>query len=185
MNTRQLLRTAMVLGIATGAGLLGVEGTWALWNAATPAGAGVVRAADFRIELNGTPLATNGVGATVALADPAGELTPKTPVHAFVEVRNATDASAPFDVGVTLGRAVVSDASVRALGDALHVRTAMAGSAAGCAGADYAVPPGAVAVAKGEAAGFCIELSLAKDAPDSLANASAIVTVPITINQLP
>lgn len=55
MRRKSIPLTVFFLG-AVLAGMFGVQGAWALWSAHAPANAGTVQAADFRVDLNGTPM---------------------------------------------------------------------------------------------------------------------------------
>lgn len=184
MRTRNWLLTAVVIGLAVVAGLAGVGGTWALWNAAAPSGTGAVQAADFRVTLNGSPMTVNGSSATVALQDPTTPLTPKSPVYAKVTVSNATDAGGAFTIRATMGQPVVSTATVSGLATAMVIRTAAAPTSGDCAAAGYTSAPAEATIAKEGSAAFCVQVSLPQNAPDTLVNSSATVTVPVTATQI-
>lgn len=179
MRTKKSLQlTALMLG-AVSAGLLGVQGAWALWGVHAPSDAGTVRAADFRVELNGMPMDVGGVTLQQEAA-----LTPTTPLHASVHVANATDAGAPFTIEVVMGAASVDGTSSQVLADHLTVESAVAPSSGECAGADFG-ESASTHIAKGDAATFCLRVSLPDDAPATLQALSAGITLPLTATQLP
>jgi hypothetical protein len=184
MRPRNWLLTAAVICAAVVAGLLTVGGTWALWNALAPSGAGTVQSADFRVELNGSPMVVDGVSTTVALQNPSTALTPDNPVYATVKVANATNAGGPFTLNAALGTPTVTHASVAALASTLTVQTARMPASGQCSGATYTSTPASASIAKDASATFCLRMSLPSTAPESLTQATATVTVPVTATQI-
>lgn len=184
MHIRKTLLSAAVIVLAAVAGLSVVQGTWALWNAAVPATAKAAQAADFRVELAGQPMTVNGVAATVTLPNPSATLTPTSPVYAAVTVRNATNAGGPFTIRATAGQPIVSNASVPALSTALTVQTALTPASGGCAAAAFGGLPADAVVAKNATAGFCVRVALPANAPETLRNATATISIPVTVTQI-
>lgn len=175
MSMKGTLQFSGVLLLAVLAGLLGVQGTWALWSAQVPVNAGMVQAADFRVELNGTPMVTNGVEANVALTNPTQRLSPTAPVYAEVTIANVTNASAPFTIEATLGTGNVSSAG-------LIVESAAAGSAS-CAAVSYTATSSAQ-IGKAGSTKFCVRISIPAGAGAELENTTAIVTIPVNAAQI-
>jgi predicted ribosomally synthesized peptide with SipW-like signal peptide len=186
MRSRNWLPTAAVICVAVVAGLLGVGGTWALWNTVAPSNSGTVQAADFRVDLNGSPMVTNGVSATVAPQFPAGNtaITPEKPLYATVRVANTTNAGGPFTITAALGTPTVTSASPTGLAAALTVQSAPMPASGECSGATYTSAPASAAVAKNASATFCLRLSLPSTASEALMQATATVTVPVTATQV-
>ncbi|QCU76996.1 hypothetical protein E7744_01220 [Citricoccus sp. SGAir0253] len=185
MRITSTLRAAALLGLAVLAGLLGVGGTWALWNDTAASDAGAVQAADFRVELNGSLLTADGATVSATPEDPGAALTPDTPVYATVTVANGLDAGTPTALQATLGAPTVSRASVPALGTALTVGAAVAPASGGCAAATYTQDGASAPVAQGASTRFCLRMTLPPDASPALSGATATVTVPVTATQLP
>lgn len=183
MNVRDMMLSATVVALAVVAGLLGAGGTWALWNASAFAGAGAVRSADFRVEINGSPMTTGGVAATINVQG-SGPLTPTSPAYAMLTLSNRTDAGSPFTVRAGLGTPRVSNATVAQLATSLSVQTAVAPASGQCSAATYGATPASADISKGGAAQFCVRMSLPADAAESLSNASATVAIPVTATQL-
>lgn len=183
MNIKGMLRMAAVVGVAVLAGLIGVQGTWALWSSTVQVEPQRIQAADFRVELNGSPMTVNGVAATVTLPNPSVPLTPTTPIHAAVSVRNATNAGGTFKVLAATGPAVISNATIPALTTSLTVQTAPAPASGDCAAATFGATRASVSIAKGAAAVICVRVSLPANAPETLRGATATITVPVTVSQ--
>lgn len=184
MSTSDALRMAAVIGTAVVAGLLAVQGTWALWDAAAASGARSVQAADFRVELNGSPMTAGGVSATVALQNPAMALTPTNPVYAAVTLTNATNAGGPFRILAAAGTPSATS-STPGLAATISVQTAPAPAAGGCLAATYSATPASTVVAKGGSVTLCLRASLPADAPSMLGGSAVAIAVPITATQLP
>ncbi|WP_313816477.1 hypothetical protein [Citricoccus sp.] len=182
MRVKTLLQSAAVIALALVAGLCGVGGTWALWNTTAPTNSGTVQSADFRVELNGTPMTVNGVAATVALEDPGTALTPTTPAYSVVTVKNATNASAPFSIRVAAGQPHVTSANA-ALPASVTVRSALMPASQRCGDAVYASAPATTTITQGATEQICLRMTLPENAPETLARATATVTVPVTATQ--
>ncbi|GAA1131796.1 hypothetical protein [Citricoccus alkalitolerans] len=182
MRIKTLLQSAAVIALALVAGLCGVGGTWALWNTAAPANSGTVQSADFRVEINGTPMIVNGVAATVALEDPGTALTPTAPAYSVVTVKNATNASAPFSVSVAAGQPHVTSPNA-ALPASVTVWSSLMPESQRCADAAYASAPATTTITQGTTAQICLRMTLPENAPETLSHATATVTVPITATQ--
>lgn len=184
MRISTRLKAAALIGLAVVVGLLGVGGTWALWNAAVPSGAGTVQAADFDIRLNGDPTAT-----TITAAPESGALlTPSTPVYARVDVQNASNAGAPMTVAAVMSPPQVVNPSTPALGSALSVRAAPAPPSGSCAAATYPASNTSTAttIAQGSTGRFCLRMALPTGAaPAGLTSATATIATTVTITQQP
>ena len=182
MSIKNTLRMAGVMCAAVVAGLLAVQGTWALWNVQTAAGAQSVQAADFQINLNGRRTIVAGEAVSLSLGD-VGALVPGASVHAPVNVTVPTNASAAFDVTATLGTPAVSSTSVAALTANLRFETAVAPASGRCAEVTSWYPTASAPIGKGGAAAFCVRITLASAAPASVRGASATISVPVGISQ--
>lgn len=183
MRIKTMVQTAAVIGLAVVAGLLGVGGTWALWNASAPAQMGTVQAADFQVTVNGSPLAAQGVSANAKPETQGAALTPKTPVYSIIAITNATDASGPFSLRTVLGQPKATGTAA-ALASSLSIQTASMPASNRCADATYTGTPAATTITKGATARLCLRMSLPHNAPDTLAQATATVTVPVTATQI-
>ncbi|GAA1672287.1 hypothetical protein GCM10010977_17560 [Citricoccus zhacaiensis] len=185
MRIKTMMRTAGVISLAVVAGLLGVGGTWALWNVAVPAEMGTVQAADFRVELNGSPMTVNGMAATVALEKPGTALTPKTPVYSIITVKNAANAGGRFSIRATMGTPTAQSSDpILAANLKGHVLTAQMPGSTTCADATYTAQPATATIAKGATARYCVKMSLPADTPAMLTPSTATVTIPVTATQI-
>lgn len=182
MTTRNVLRVTAAMVFAVLAGVLAVQGTWALWNSAVDSGAQSIRAADFQINVNGSPTIVSGTDVTVSLGE-AGTLTPGTSVHAALNVAVATNASADFTVVATVGTPQVQQASVAGLPEYLRLQVATAPVSGECADVAAWAPSARATVDKGAAAGFCVQIRMLPEAPESLRAATATITIPVSVVQ--
>ncbi|MFC0249965.1 hypothetical protein ACFFIO_15765 [Citricoccus parietis] len=178
MRIKSMLQTTAVLGLAVVVGLLGVGGTWALWNVSAAAGAGTVQSANLVVDVNTSPMLTDGTSTTVALEGPTAQLTPDQPVYATLKLTNNSTATS----GLTLRSTLRSD---RATSDNVELSKALTvQSAAGkCADATFQATSSAV-VAQGDSRTFCLRLSLSAKTPGSLSDKSATVTIPVHVEQV-
>lgn len=187
MKATAALRTGLVLLIAAVLGLVAAGGTWALWSASRPAGAGTITASSFTVHLTGagTSVMTlpGGTAATVAMKPPTQALVPGASVYSELRVTNSVDAGGPFTMRATVGSLEITsgDAALRKELTSTVGRVPAGGS---CATAQY----GATATAnlgKGAAATFCLRTTLAANAPETVRQKSVTYTVPVTATQLP
>lgn len=187
MRISSMLQSATILGLAVVAGLMGVSGTWALWNATAPADAGSVQSANFVVTVNGADMILNDTVTTVALENPSAALTPDTPVYASLKLTNSTDASSEFTIRSTVGTPQIASKNAE-LSSSLVVRSAVMPAAGDCSSAVYptGASPGTTSaeVAKGESQRFCLRMSLPAKAPESLIKSAATVTVPVHVEQI-
>lgn len=184
MRLKIMMQTTAVIGLAAVAGLLGAGGTWALWNASAPAQMGTIQAADFQVTVNGSPLVAQGVTATAKPETPGGALTPRTPAYSIIAITNATDASGPFSLRTVLGQPRTTNTST-ALASSLSIRTASMPASNRCADATYTGTPAATTITKGATTRLCLRMSLPDNAPDTLTQDTATVSVPLTATQIP
>lgn len=181
MRLKTTLQAAVVLALAVVVGLVGVGGTWALWNASTAGHLGTVQAADVQLRLNGTS-ASSGL---VTVGSPAESLTPGRAVHTSFTVTNATDATGDFRVSARLGTPVVTgaDGTATPLSRNLTVQTTAKPAQGDCSGAVYGAASRAV-VGKNATVTFCVRFTLADGAPATAANSTARVIIPVTATQI-
>lgn len=182
MRLKTMLRTAAVLALAVVAGLFGVSGAWALWSISTPADAGIVQSANFVVEANGDPLLVNGTSTTVALGKPSDTLTPESPVHASLTLANHSDATSELAVRATLGTVTVASENAP-LAQSLIVESAP-GSCRRASFAPTSSATSSATVTQGASQTFCLRMSLRPEAPASLSNSTATVTLPVHVQQI-
>lgn len=184
MRITARLKAAALIGLAVVVGLLGVGGTWALWNAVVPSGAGTVQAANFKITLNKADMAVNGMTVQAAPEGPTGPLKPGTSVYAAFTVANHTDAGTPMSVTAAVAAPKITQASVPALKNTLTVQVSEPTSG-DCAQANYLeANTGTRATIKQDgSARFCLRMHLPEGASTALRNQSATVAVDVTATQ--
>lgn len=180
------MKAAALIGLAVVVGLLGVGGSWALWNAVVPAGAGTVQAANFQITLNKADMVVTGMIVQATAEGPSGPLKPGTSVYATVTVANHTDAGTPTSVTAAVTAPRITQADTPALKNTLTVQVSEPTSG-GCAQAKYlgANTGTSATIAQGESRRFCLRTSLPEGASPTLAQQSATVAVDVTATQQP
>lgn len=187
MRTKNMLLTAVVIGLAVVAGLCGVGGTWALWNASVQSAAGTVQAATFDIQVNRQSIPAGAQSVSVQLEDPAARLTPSTKVYAAVTLTNATNASTPLKVRADLGVPQPASSTASEMRQSLVLGTAplTGGTCTSLAPTAYSTTAKTVQIAKGGSATYCVEVALKSSAPSTLSGKTVDVVLPLTVSQLP
>ncbi|TRY17672.1 hypothetical protein FOJ82_10305 [Tessaracoccus rhinocerotis] len=183
MKPRTVLRVAAAMVAALAVGAFSVRVTWALWNVAVSSGAQSVRAADFQINVNGSPTIIDGSEVTVSLGA-AGPLVPGATVHQAVNVTVPTTASADFTVAATLGAPQVVDASVASLPEYLEALVGVAPASGLCEDVAVWSDSATAEIAKGGAAGFCLRVTMLAGAPRDLQGATGSIKMPVTVRQV-
>lgn len=178
MRTKNMLLTSAVIGLAVVAGLLGVGGTWALWNASVESNPGAVQAANFDIKVDQS-IPANGANVSIALEESAAVLTPHSSVYAVVTVANESNASSPFAVRATFGNPSATPAS---LGEHLTLQVA-AQSAATCAKSAF---PGQqlAPIQNDKPATYCLKIGLSPSVPPSAMGKNTTIQIPLTVSQM-
>ncbi|WP_434618331.1 SipW-dependent-type signal peptide-containing protein [Arthrobacter sp. A5] len=199
MHTPRALKAAGLVLAAVVLGLLTVQGTYALWNAAVNSNAGTVQAADFRVSLNDTQTNTtmdmtlangtpDGRPATIALSTtPIGVVIPGQSVYAGVQLGNVTNAGGDFTIKASAGAPGKTDTAGSGVAALLSVKAVAASTLAQCQSAAlYANAPAtaSVSIAKNASAVLCFQVTLAVNAPGSLQGKSASISIPLTVDQL-
>ncbi|MFC9350420.1 SipW-dependent-type signal peptide-containing protein [Arthrobacter sp. NPDC057013] len=198
MRVPRALRAAALIATAVLLGLLAVQGTYALWNAATTAAPGTVQAASFTVNLTGSPSGAsspmtlaNGQAAILSLNSTAASLTPGTSAYASATVVNASDAGGTFSISVTAESANVANVGTGTLAASLTVNAKIGATTAECSvttGYNTALTAttglSSAAVPKGGSTVVCFQVTLAANAPAAVKGQSATITVPLTARQL-
>lgn len=187
MRTKNMLLTAAVIGLAVVAGLLGVGGTWALWNATVSSDAGPIQAATFEVKVNGKSIGPPDANVSVDLEGGSPELTPTRKVYAAVTITNATNASGPFKVTADLGIPQATSGTGVDMRPYLDLSTARLSSGA-CSAVSpsfYAATDRSVEIPKDGSATYCVEVALKANTPSTLGSKSFTVSLPLSISQLP
>jgi len=198
MRGPRALRAAALIAAAVLLGLLTVQGTYALWNAATTGAPGTVQAASFTVNLTGTPSGqatpmtlAGGQSASLALTTQNAVLSPGTATYANVLVGNASDAGGAFSIGVTAGAPTLVNNAGGSLATYLTVNAKTGTTAADCtATTGYSTPLNATssltsaAVPKAASIYMCFEVRLSSAAPAAVKGQSVNITIPLTARQL-
>jgi predicted ribosomally synthesized peptide with SipW-like signal peptide len=184
MRVTARLKAAALIGLAVVVGLLGVGGTWALWNAAVPSKAGTVQAANFKITLNKADMAVSGMTVQAAPEGPAGPLKPGTSVYAAFTVANHTDAGTPMSVTAAVAAPRITQADTPALKNTLTVQVSKPTSG-DCAQATYIAAGTSATIPQSEFRRFCLRTSLPAGASTAVRDQSAIIAVDVTATQQP
>jgi hypothetical protein len=193
MRNRQALKAAALLAAAVVLGMLTVQGSYALWNATAPLGAGTIHAADFRVSLgsgdtNVDMTMEDGTPATLALETaPAGKLLPGSAVRAGVKLTNLTDAGGEFTIRAHITSApTISSAT---LAEYLNIAATGAGSLEECenpalftAAATGTLP--SIDLAKGESGVICLQATLSQHTPPSLHDTTTTISIPLAAEQI-
>ncbi|MDI3329715.1 MAG: SipW-dependent-type signal peptide-containing protein [Micrococcus sp.] len=189
MRTKNMLLTAVVIGLAVVAGLLGVGGTWALWNASVQSSPGTVQSADFKITVNGSSIPEGATEVSVTPENAQARLTPSSKVYVAVTVGNAVNAGGPFAVNATLGDPTGRDTGT---GTGLHhyltLRTSpLSDSAETCAASTYTTAPPegwSARIEKDSSATFCLEVGLTSAAPSPPSGTTVTIDLPLSVEQI-
>ncbi|MFP3461350.1 SipW-dependent-type signal peptide-containing protein [Arthrobacter globiformis] len=198
MRVPRALRAAALIAAAVLLGLLAVQGTYALWNAATSAPPGTVQAASFTVNLTGSPSGVstpmtqaNGQAASLSLNSAAASLTPGTSAYASATVTNASDAGGAFSITVTADNANVANVGAGTLAAYLTVNAKIGATTADCSvtsgyNTTLTATTGltSAAVPKGGSTVLCFQVTLAANAPATVKGQSVNITVPLTARQL-
>jgi predicted ribosomally synthesized peptide with SipW-like signal peptide len=187
MRTKNMLLTAAVIGLAVVAGLLGVGGTWALWNASVQSNPGTVQAADFDITVNGKSIPADGSNVSLALEDQTARLSPTQNVYTAVTVTNATNASGPFKVRADLGAPVPASGTEADMKSYLSLTTAPldSGKCSAVPSGSYTTAAKSAQISKDHSTTYCVQVALKPNAPSSLSGQTVNVVLDLSISQLP
>ncbi|MFZ3454183.1 hypothetical protein [Arthrobacter sp. 7Tela_A1] len=177
-------------GLVSGAvllGLLTVQGTYALWDAAVQATTGNIQAATFNVEMdggNGSVMMAqpDGSAGTVSLATTAlGAVDAGASVYAGVRLTNHTDAGGEFTL-----RAAAGQADTGSLGSLLtvHQRAVPGADLNACYNpALYTgTAAGSLDIPKHGSGVLCFEVSLAATA--GAEGQVSTISIPLTVEQI-
>lgn len=191
MRTATAIRTGLVLAVAVALGLMVAPASHALWSVFTPSNAGTIQAANFSVQLTGSPsnitqemVLPDGSPATLSLTGTqVPQLSPGGTATAGVRVTNTTNAGSDFTIRVSVpGQATISGS----LAGYLSIRYGSAATLADCTTATYGSPgqPVAYNIPKGGSAVMCFRVDLASTVPSSALGQSATISVPLQAAQM-
>ena len=157
MKSLRALKAAGLILAAVVLGLMTVQGSYALWNAAVPSNAGTIQAADFSIKVNGQDMA----GALPGLE--IGELKRGNTAYTAIDVMNNVNvtATSPLVVKLNLTGLAPSDN----FGGHLVVKTFVPDAGVKCASvaaASYSAAPASISrtVALKTTQSICVAVEL-------------------------
>ena len=165
-----LILAAVVLG------LMAVQGTYALWNAAVPSKAGSVQSANFSILVNNAEMTSTPVALNI------GELTRGSAAYTSLTVTNNVNATSALRVQPSLAGLIPTNN----FGGNLTVKTVLAAVGAQCGAipaATYdAAPriPVMPALAIGFTQNVCFKVELKTGTPPAMLGTP--IDIPITLN---
>ena len=176
MKSLRALKAAGLIIAAVVLGLMTVQGSYALWNAAVPSNAGTVQSANFsilvnRAEMTGTPVILN-----------IGELARGTAAYTSLTVTNNVNASSALHIQPSLSGLVPTNN----FAGNLTVKTVPAAAGVQCsaiAAATYdAAPriPVLPTLAIGGTQNICFKVELKSSTPANLLGEP--IDIPITLN---
>lgn len=191
MRTATAIRTGLAVVVAVVLGLLVAPASHALWSAFAPSNAGTIQAANFSVQLTGSPsnvtqemVLPGGSPATLSLTGTqVPQLSPGGSTTAGVQITNSTNAGSVFTIRVSVpSQAVISGS----LASYLSVRYGSAPNLAGCATATYGSSGQTVAhnIPKGGSAVMCFRVELASTTPSSALGQSGTISIPLQAAQV-
>jgi predicted ribosomally synthesized peptide with SipW-like signal peptide len=195
MRIKRPLQATALIAAAVLLGLLTVQGTYALWSSSAVAAPGAVSAASFDMTLTAVPsnqvtnmTLASGQSANLQL-NPTAALLPGGSAYAGVVVTNNTNAGGTFTTEVTVGQAVLANASGGSLAQYLVLSAKPAVGASDCNVTSGYTPLGSAglvspAVAKGGSTVFCFQVTLSSTAPTTVKGQAVNITLPLTARQL-
>ena len=196
MRTTRFLKAAALIAAAVVLGLLTVQGSYALWNAAASTTPGTISAASFDVKLTAMPNSQNatnmtladGTSATLAVT-PTGTLLPGGSAYGGVVVTNNTNAGGSFNTAITATKGTVTSTGDGSLALNVTVNAKLGTAAADCStttgytalGASGLVSP---SVAKGGSTVLCFQVTLNANAPTSVKGQAVNIPLTLTARQL-
>ena len=176
MKSLRALKAAGLILAAVVLGLMTVQGTYALWNAAVPANAGTIQSSNFSILVNNAEMSPTPVLLNI------GELTRGTAAYAPLAVKNNVNASSALRIQPSLSGLVPVDN----FGGNLTVKTVLAAAGVQCSAISAAtydaapripvMPPLAI----GATQNVCFKVELKSGTPAGYLGQS--IDIPITLN---
>lgn len=176
MKSLRALKAAGLILAAVVLGLMAVQGTYALWNAAAPSKAGTVQSANFSILVNNAEMTSTPVALNI------GELARGSAAYTSLAVTNNVNSGSALRVQPSLAGLVPTDT----FGGNLTVKTVLAAAGAQCAAipaATYdAAPriPAMPALGIGVTQNICFKVELKAATPSAMLGTP--INIPITLN---
>lgn len=175
MKSPRALKAAGLVLAAVVLGLMTVQGSYALWNAAAAAKLGTVQAANFSILVDGHEIGSQPLNPVFADLKPNA-----TSFSAPVTVKNNVNATRPMTVEPVLSLDTVEGP----LAPYLEVQARMVAGTQACTAATFEARQISM-IAQGGTATVCFKVKLSPDTRPELLGNSAAVPVRLTVNQVP
>lgn len=177
MKSLRALKAAGLVLAAVVLGLMTVQGSYALWNAAVSSNAGTVQSANFSILVNGAEMTSLTQPVALNLA----EIRPGESSYTTVTIKNNTDATSAMRVKPT----VTAGAATNGFAGHLTVQTVRLPAGQTCQTATYPQTPDLGAIDKAATASICFKATLSANTPATLLGNATTVPVTLTVSQMP
>ncbi|MCC9198030.1 hypothetical protein QNO08_04795 [Arthrobacter sp. zg-Y820] len=181
MKSLRALKAAGLIFAAVVLGLMTVQGSYALWNAAAPSNAGTIQAADFSILINGADMTTTPIDFA------AGQLTRGgKPAVKYFEVTNNVNVTA--NSPLKLQASLTGLGAVNGFGGHLTVKAAAVTAGTNCdlvGAGSYSTAPKMPILAKSIPQGICLKAELSGTTPAEYLGRNFSMQPALVVAQLP
>lgn len=177
MKSLRVLKAAGLILAAVVLGLMTVQGSYALWNAAVPSNAGTVQSADFKILVNGVEMTTLQQPLNLDLA----EIKPNASSYTSFNVTNKVNATSAMKVKPT----VTAGLATEGFADYLTIQTTVPLQGQSCETATYAGMPDLGVIATEQSKTICVKATLKANTPGSILGRTTTVPASLTVSQMP
>jgi hypothetical protein len=176
MRITGALKATALIGAAVLLALFTVQGTYALWNATAASPAQALQSADFAVTITTTGGTGQLSSGTVSIPAAAG-MTPGTSRTVPVTITNATNAgNGSFSARITA-------AAPQITGPLASHLTATISPAQGT-NCSTVRTGSSIDLAQNASGVYCLKVTMAAGAPATLGGTNAVVTIPLTAQQL-
>ncbi|MDK1360208.1 hypothetical protein QNO00_08000 [Arthrobacter sp. zg-Y1219] len=177
MKSLPALKAAGLIIAAVMLGLMTVQGSYALWNAAVPSNAGTIQSADFKILVNGVEMTALQQPLNLNLA----EIKPNGNSYTSISVTNKVNATS----AMTVKPKVTAGLATKGFAEYLTIQTTVPLAGQSCETAMYAGMPDLGVIAKEQSKTICVKATLKANTPVSILGGTTTVPVALTVSQMP
>ncbi|MCC3266556.1 hypothetical protein [Arthrobacter gengyunqii] len=179
-SLRALKATCLILA-AVVLGLMTVQGSYALWNAAVPSNAGTIQSADFKILVT-----QNGSTAEMkTLSQPLNlnlaQIKPSESSYTSISVTNSVNASRAMAVKPTIAVGLATEG----FAEYLSVQAAVKPAGLTCEMAPYTGLQNLGEIAQNGTKEICLKATLKANTPISILGKTTSLPVTLTVSQIP